>query len=98
MSRTLRYLAGAREWHPYLAAGRPLPAAASWSLGARAEPALDALGAEYVPSRAGAIKRDDGADLAVSLLSEAVSERHAGVILPHSPPKAASRPRASPPG
>ena len=82
VSRLIRWLASERAWHPYLAAGRPLPpTVASVPLHAMEDPALDALGAEFTPSRAGAIDRSEAAVLA-SLLSEDVATAHAGVQLP----------------
>ena len=82
VSRLIRWLAAERTWHPYVAAGRPLPpATAGVPLRAVADPAVDALGAEFAPNRAGPIDRGDAALLA-SLLSEDVATARAGAQLP----------------
>lgn len=80
VSRALRWLAGEPAWHPYLAAGRPLPTATVWSLAAEADPSLDALGADYVLGAAGTVSSDRG-DEAVALSSDTVTERHPGTPL-----------------
>ncbi len=80
VSRSVRWLAGEPAWHPYLAAGRPLPTATVWSLAADADPALDALGSDYVLGAAGTVSSSRG-DEAVALLSDAVTERHPGTPL-----------------
>ena len=80
VSRAVRWLAGEPAWHPYLAAGRPIPTATVWSLAADADPSLDALGADYVLGAAGTVSSDRG-DEAVALLSEAVTERRLGTPL-----------------
>jgi len=80
VSRAVRWLAGEPAWHPYLAAGRPVPTATVWSLAADADPSLDALGADYVLGAAGTVSSDRG-DEAVALLSDAVTERHLGTPL-----------------
>lgn len=82
VSRTFRYLAAEPIWHPYIAAGRPLPAplgGAAW-LG-RPAPALDALGSEFAPLRAGVVGGADAPWIA-SLLSEEITAGHQGVALP----------------
>ena len=80
VSRAARWLAGETAWHPYLAAGRPLPSPSGSSLGTVADPSLDALGADYVLGAAGTIVSSRG-DEAVALLSDAVTERNAGAPL-----------------
>ena len=86
VARAFRYLAAEPIWHPYLAAGRPLPAplgGAAW-LG-RPAPALDALGSEFAPPRAGAVgggAQPGGAPWIAALLSEEVTTGHQGVALP----------------
>ena len=80
ISRSVRWLAGEPAWHPYLAAGRPLPTATVWSLAAEADPSLDALGADYVLGAAGTVSSDRG-DEAVALLSDTVTERRPGTPL-----------------
>ncbi|MCY3813103.1 MAG: hypothetical protein OXH15_15000, partial [Gammaproteobacteria bacterium] len=80
ISRSVRWLAGEPTWHPYLAAGRPLPNATVWSLAADAEASLDALGADYVLGAAGTVSSSRG-DEAVALLSDAVTERNVGTPL-----------------
>ena len=80
VSRAARWLAGDPAWHPYLAAGRPLPATTVWSLATTADPALDALGADYVLGAAGTIASAGGV-AAVALSSDAVTERTAGTPL-----------------
>ena len=78
-SRSLRWLAGERDWPAYLAAGRPhRQRADDWTAGGAA-PALSALGARYVPARAGALPGDDG--WIAALLSPPVTERQAGADL-----------------
>ena len=80
ISRSVRWLAGEPAWHPYLAAGRPLPAATVWSLAADSDPSLDALGADYVLGAAGTVSSSRG-DEAVALLSDAVTEMRSGTPL-----------------
>ena len=80
VSRAARWLAGEAAWHPYLAAGRPLPPASAGSLGTVADPSLDALGADYVLGAAGTVVSSKGEE-AVALLSDAVTERNAGAPL-----------------
>ena len=80
VSRAARWLAGEAAWHPYLAAGKPLPPPSVWSLASVADPSLDALGADYVPGAAGTVVSTRG-DEAVALLSDAVSERNTGALL-----------------
>lgn len=80
VSRAARWLAGEAAWHPYLAAGRPLPSPSGSSLGTVADPTLDALGTEYVLGAAGTIVSSRG-DEAVPLLSDAVTERNPGASL-----------------
>ena len=80
ISRSVRWLAGEPAWHPYLAAGRPLPNATVWSLAADVEASLDALGADYVLGAAGTVSSSRG-DEAVALLSDAVTERRMGTPL-----------------
>ena len=80
ISRSVRWLAGEPAWHPYLAAGRPLPRATVWSLASGAEASLDALGADYVLGAAGTVSSSRG-DEAVALLSDAVTERNTGTPL-----------------
>ena len=80
ISRSVRWLAGEPAWHPYLAAGRPLPNATVWSLAADVDPSLDALGADYVLGAAGTVSSSRG-DEAVALLSDAVTERNTGTPL-----------------
>ncbi|MYA18350.1 MAG: hypothetical protein F4Z28_17085 [Gammaproteobacteria bacterium] len=80
ISRSVRWLAGEPAWHPYLAAGRPLPRATVWSLAAVVDPSLDALGADYVLGAAGTVSSSRG-DEAVALLSDAVTERNTGTPL-----------------
>ena len=82
VSRAVRWLADEPAWHPYLAAGRPLPPpSADFSFSTAVDPALDALGAAYIPGAAGQIGDDAGSVREVALLSDAVTERHAGVPL-----------------
>lgn len=85
ISRAVRWLAGEPAWHPYLAAGRPLPSVTAWSLAAATDPSLDALGADYIPGAAGTVVSDRG-DRAVALLSDAVTERRLGTPLAMSQP------------
>ena len=80
ISRSVRWLAGEPAWHPYLAAGRPLPNATVWSLAADADPSLDALGADYVLGAAGTVSSSRGVE-AVALLSDSVTERRRGTPL-----------------
>lgn len=80
VSRAARWLAGEAAWHPYLAAGRPLPSPSGSSLGTVADPSLDALGADYVLGAAGTVVSSRG-DEAVALLSDAVTERNPGASL-----------------
>ena len=80
VSRAARWLAGAAAWHPYLAAGRPLPPASAGSFGTVADPSLDALGADYVLGAAGTVVSSKGEEV-VALLSDAVTERNAGAPL-----------------
>lgn len=80
VSRAVRWLAGEPAWHPYLAAGKPLPNATVWSLAADADPSLDALGADYVLGAAGTVSSSRG-DEAVALLSETVTEMRPGTPL-----------------
>ncbi|MDE0419815.1 MAG: hypothetical protein OXK76_02870, partial [Gammaproteobacteria bacterium] len=80
ISRSVRWLAGEPAWHPYLAAGRPLPNATVWSLAADVDPSLDALGADYVLGAAGTVSSDRG-DEAVAMLSDTVTERRSGAPL-----------------
>lgn len=80
VSRSVRWLAGEPAWHPYLAAGRPPPAATGWSLATTADPSLDALGSEYILGAAGTVASDSG-EAAVALLSDAVTGRSAGAPL-----------------
>ena len=80
ISRAARWLAGEPAWHPYLAAGKPLPDATVWSLATTVDPALDALGADYVLGAAGTVTSDRGvADVALS--SDAVTARSTGTPL-----------------
>ena len=77
LARTLRHLAGERAWPRFLAAGTPVQdGAAGWS--SDATPALDAVGARYVPAPGNPRQ----GDWAVSLLSEEVTAREAGAALP----------------
>lgn len=80
VSRAARWLAGESAWHPYLAAGRPLPPASAWSLATVPDASLDVLGAVHVLGAAGTIPSSRG-DEAVALLSDVVSERNAGAPL-----------------
>ena len=80
VSRATRWLAGEPAWHPYLAAGRPLPSATVWSLATTADPSLDALGADYVLGAAGTVSSSRG-DEAVALLSDTVTEMNPGTPL-----------------
>lgn len=80
ISRAARWLAGEPAWHPYLAAGRPLPTATVWSLAAAPDPSLDALGADFVLGAAGTVSSNRG-DEAVALLSDTVTERNPGTPL-----------------
>ena len=80
ISRAARWLAGEPAWHPYLAAGRPLPGATVWSLATTADPALDALGADYVLGAAGTVPSGQGV-ATVALSSDAVTARSAGTPL-----------------
>ena len=82
LSRSLRWLAGEKPWHAYLAAGRPVrDQAARSSLDASGQPAFDLLGADYLPPRAGLAAAGDEAHLEVSLTNEEVSLRAAGAAL-----------------
>ncbi len=79
VSRATRWLAGEPSWYPYLAAGRPPPSASPVSsLGAAPDPALDALGAEYVLGAAGTINSSRGDTRAIALLSDVVTARNPG--------------------
>jgi len=80
VSRAVRWLAGEPAWHPYLAAGKPLPRATVWSLAADAEASLDALGADHLLGAAGTVSSSRG-DQAVALLSDTVTERRSGTPL-----------------
>ena len=80
VSRAARWLAGEAAWHPYVAAGRPLPTASVSSLASVADPSLDALGADYIPGAAGTVVSSRGNE-AVALLSDAVTERRTGAPL-----------------
>ena len=77
ISRAARWLAGEPAWHPYLAAGKPLPSTTVWSLAATPDASLDALGADYILGAAGTVETN-GAKAAIALLSDAVTERNAG--------------------
>ena len=82
VSRAVRWLAAESSWHPYLAAGRPLPSASAvGSLETATDPAMDALGADYVLGAAGTIDSSTGDDQAVALLSDAVTEMDRGTPL-----------------
>ena len=82
VSRAARWLAGEPSWHPYLAAGRPPPSASEVSsLEADPDPALDALGAEFVLGAAGTINSSRGHVKTIALLSDAVSARDPGASL-----------------
>ena len=82
LSKSLRWLAGEQAWYAYLAAGRIVTEqSVRSSLGAADNGALETLGADYLPARAGIVTVDGGADLQVSLLSEAVSGLSAGAAL-----------------
>ena len=80
VSRSARWLAGESAWHPYLAAGRPLPSPSGWSLAGTADPSLDALGADYILGAAGTVVSSRG-DEAIALSSDAVTERNPGAPL-----------------
>lgn len=80
VSRAVRWLAGEPAWHPYLAAGRPLPSATLWSLATTTDPSLDALGADYILGAAGTVSSSRG-DEAVALLSDTVTEMNPGTPL-----------------
>ena len=77
ISRAARWLADEPAWHPYLAAGRPLPSARVWSPATAADPALDALGADYVLGAAGPVASGNG-QAAIALSSDSVTDRTAG--------------------
>ena len=82
VTRALRYLAADPVWHSYVAAGKPLPTAvggAPW-LG-RPDPAVDLLGAQFAPARAGELSGQAPA-LIAALLSEDVTSGRPGVELP----------------
>ena len=82
LSKSLRWLAGEQAWYAYLAAGRIVTEqSVRSSLGAADNGALETLGADYLPARAGIVTVDGGADLQVSLLSEAVSGLSAGAAV-----------------
>ena len=82
VSKSLRWLAGEQAWYAYLAAGRTVTEqSVRSSLGAADDGALETLGADYLPARAGIVTVDGGADLQVSLLSEAVSGFSAGAAV-----------------
>lgn len=82
LSKSLRWLAGEKAWYAYLAAGRTVTEqSVRSSLGAADNGALETLGADYLPARAGTVTVDGGADLQVSLLSEAVSGLSAGAAV-----------------
>ena len=85
LSKSLRWLAGEQAWYAYLAAGRTVTEqSVRSSLGAADNGALETLGADYLPARAGIVAVDGGADLQVSLLSEAVSDLSAGAAVESS--------------
>ena len=82
VTRALRYLAADPVWHSYVAAGKPLPTAvggAPW-LGLP-DPAVDLLGAQFAPARAGELSGQAPAWIA-ALLSEDVTSGRPGVELP----------------
>jgi hypothetical protein len=86
VANAVRWLAGAKAWYPYVAAGRPLSAAAA---GARAHilapngRALDAPGVDVIPAGAGPLARDGGAaPLAASLLDPEVTAGARDAALP----------------
>ena len=82
LSKSLRWLAGEQAWYAYLAAGRIVTEqSVRSSFGAADNGALETLGADYLPARAGIVTVDGGADLQVSLLSEAVSSLSAGAAV-----------------
>lgn len=82
LSKSLRWLAGEQAWYAYLAAGRTVTEqSVRSSLGPADDGALETLGADYLPARAGIVTVDGGADLQVSLLSEAVSGFSAGAAV-----------------
>ena len=83
LSQSLRWLSGEEPQYAYLAAGRPVfDQKVRSSLGASAaDDRFDALGADYVPGRAGSVQRDGAGDLEVSLLSDAVSTLSPGAWL-----------------
>ena len=82
LSKSLRWLAGEKAWYAYLAAGRTVTEqSVRSSLGPADNGALETLGADYLPARAGIVTVDGGADLQVSLLSEAVSGFSAGAAV-----------------
>ena len=72
VAQSVRWLAGVRQWYPWIAAGRPLPSPLLGSAAVLADAdgtALDTVGADFVPSNAGTLQRlDGGAPLEVSLL------------------------------
>lgn len=80
VSRAARWLAGEPAWHPYLAAGKPLPSTTVWSLATAPDPSLDALGADYILGAAGTVETN-GAEAAIALLSDAVTGGNAGTPL-----------------
>jgi hypothetical protein len=72
VANAVRWLAGRKAWYPYAAAGRAMattvPGERSRVLAANGR-AIDPVGAEFVPARAGDLPRDAGdTPLAVSLL------------------------------
>lgn len=82
LSKSLRWLAGEQAWYAYLAAGRTVTEqSARSSLGPADDGALETLGADYLPARAGTVTVDGDADWQVSLLSEAVSGLSAGAAV-----------------
>lgn len=77
VANAIRWLAGAERWHPYVAAGRPLPSAtagADTQMVDASGRVLDPIGTDFVPARAGEVRMTGAtAPLAVSLLDPAVT-------------------------
>lgn len=79
LARALRYLAGEQAWPRYLAAATPVQqGVAGWS-SATSPPALDAVGARFVPGPGSRLTREG--DWAVALLNDAVTRREPGAAV-----------------
>ncbi|WIO75328.1 BatA domain-containing protein [Porticoccaceae bacterium LTM1] len=73
ISQSVRWLAGVERWYPYAAASQPLPAASTGvesHFVSDAGQLIDTLGADFIPNRAGELRRAGNSEpLIVSLLS-----------------------------